>query len=79
MRNVTVALADDLARWARVEAARRDVSVSRFIHSLIDEERRRQDQYETAMRDYFSRSARPLSGGAPYPKREELYERPGLR
>jgi hypothetical protein len=79
VRNVTVALDDDIARWARVEAARRDVSVSRFIRDLLEEQRHRQREYETAMRGYFSRPARPLSGGDRYPSREEIYERRSLR
>ena len=31
MRNITVALDHEIARWARVAAAERDLSVSRFI------------------------------------------------
>ena len=37
LRNVTVTLEEEVARWARVEAARQDVSVSRLLGSLLKE------------------------------------------
>lgn len=37
LRNVTVTLEDDVARWARIEAARRDTSVSRLLGELLKE------------------------------------------
>lgn len=35
MRNVTVTLEEDVAQWARIEAARHDTSVSRLLGSLL--------------------------------------------
>jgi hypothetical protein len=37
LRNVTVTLEEDVARWARIEAARRDTSVSQLLASLLKE------------------------------------------
>jgi len=37
LRNVTVTLEEDVAQWARVEAARRDTSVSRLLGALLKE------------------------------------------
>ena len=37
LRNVTVTLEEDVARWARIEAARRDTSVSRLLGELLKE------------------------------------------
>jgi hypothetical protein len=37
MKNVTITLPDDVARRARVEAARQDKSLSRFIADLLAE------------------------------------------
>jgi hypothetical protein len=34
---VTVTLEEDVARWARIEAARRDTSVSRLLGELLKE------------------------------------------
>ena len=36
-RNVTVTLEEDVAQWARIEAARRDTSVSRLLGELLKE------------------------------------------
>src|SRR5208282_5877967 len=38
LRNVTVTLEEDVAKWARIEAARRDTSVSRLLGELLKEQ-----------------------------------------
>jgi hypothetical protein len=35
LRNVTVTLEEDVAQWARIEAARQDTSVSRLLGALL--------------------------------------------
>lgn len=37
LRNVTVTLEEDVAKWARIEAARQDTSVSRLLGALLKE------------------------------------------
>ena len=37
LRNVTVTLEEEVAQWARIEAARRDTSVSRLLGDLLKE------------------------------------------
>jgi hypothetical protein len=37
LRNVTVTLEEDVAKWARIEAARHDTSVSRLLGELLKE------------------------------------------
>jgi len=37
LRNVTVTLEEDVALWARIEAARRDTSVSRLLGEILKE------------------------------------------
>ena len=37
MRNVTVTLEEDVAQWARIEAARQDSSVSRLLGAILKE------------------------------------------
>lgn len=37
LRNVTVTLEEDVAQWARIEAARQDTSVSRLLGSILKE------------------------------------------
>jgi len=38
LRNVTVTLEEDVAQWARVEAARQDTSVSRLLGAMLKEQ-----------------------------------------
>jgi hypothetical protein len=80
MRNLTVALDEETFAKARVRAAERNVSLSRFIGDLLRRELRHDDEYESAYRMW--RAARPyaLKGAAErYPKREKLYDRTLLR
>jgi predicted transcriptional regulator len=74
-RNVTVSLDEETARWARVEAARRDTSVSSLLGDLLREEMERERSYEAAMRRWLAGPVRPLKRGGRYPSREELHER----
>jgi hypothetical protein len=55
LRNVTVTLEEEVARWARIEAARRDTSVSRLLGGLLKERMAGQDRYERAMRRALAR------------------------
>ncbi len=73
MKNVTVSMDDSVADWARMEAARRNTSVSRLVGELLAEKMRNDDAYERAMNDWMSRERSWKSDGAPYPKREEIY------
>ena len=76
MRNVTITLDDETARWARIEAARQDTSVSKFVGAMLRERMHRQDEYERAKRSFLSRGPVVMSApGDRYPTREEIYER----
>jgi hypothetical protein len=80
LRNVTITLDEETARWARVEAAERDTSVSRLIAEMIRERMLGSDEYEAARRRYFSQEARVhRQPGQRYPSRDELHERDRLR
>jgi hypothetical protein len=81
MKNVTITLDEDTAAWARVHAAQRNVSLSRFVGELLHEHMRESREYEEAMRRYLSRGPFKALKGPPqrYPAREELYDRAALR
>jgi hypothetical protein len=79
MKNVTITLDEETARWARVEAAHRDMSVSRLIAELLQEHMRAQATYGDAMRRYLARAPTALKHTGRYPSREELHDRAGLR
>ncbi|MGB7601307.1 MAG: hypothetical protein WBM24_13430 [Candidatus Sulfotelmatobacter sp.] len=78
LRNVTVTLEKDVAQWARLEAARRDTSVSRLLGALLKERMAAHDAYEKAMRRALSRKPFLHSRG-PYLTREEAHDRAHLR
>ena len=80
MKNVTITLDEEVARWARIRAAERDTSVSRLVGELLREKMGEEEGYTIAMKSYLSRSPRALrSAKTPYPKRNDLYERSGIR
>ena len=63
MKNVTVTMEDQVADWARMEAARRNTSVSRLIGELLAEKMRHDDAYERAMREALEFKSMGLSDG----------------
>lgn len=74
-RNVTITLDEETARWARIEAARRDTSVSRLVGALLREHMLEERGYDVAMRRYLEAPARPLKRGGAYPSRQEVHRR----
>ena len=77
MKNVTVTMEDAVADWARMEAARRNTSVSRLIGELLAEKMRHDDAYERAMREALEfKSLGRSEAGAPDLTRAELNGRP---
>lgn len=80
LRNVTITLDEETAHWARVQAAHRNLSVSRFVKELLEAKMRADESYEQAMTSYLARPSHALSDpDVPYPSRDELHERAGIR
>jgi hypothetical protein len=79
LRNVTITLDESVARWARLEAARENTSVSRFLGSLLEERMRQGQEYDAAMSRYLSVKPRDISQGRQYPHRDDIHERAVLR
>ncbi len=80
MKNVTITLDEETAARARVHAAERNMSLSRYIGEVLREQVRRHDDYDQAMRRFLARKPFAIKGPAQrYPKREELYDRAALR
>lgn len=49
MKNVTITLPEDVARWARVWAAERESSLSKAIADLLSERMNADSEYVKAM------------------------------
>jgi hypothetical protein len=67
MRNVTVTVDDPALEWARVEAARRNTSVSRLLGDMLADRMRQQDAYAQAMRQALAFESLPMG---PAPRRK---------
>ena len=80
MKNITITLPEDVARWLRVKAAQDDRSVSRWLAEMLQRMQRQEDQYEVAMKRYLAMKSHKIDWpDGRRPTREELYDRPGLR
>lgn len=76
MRNVTISLDEETARWVRVEAAEHDTSVSRYVGDLLRERMQQEAEYRAAMEDFLSRGPYLMRApGEPLPPRDQLHER----
>ncbi len=78
MKNVTVTMEDHVADWARMEAARRNTSVSRLIGELLADKMRHDDAYERAMREVLEFKSMGTSTTS-YMSRDEANERNASR
>jgi hypothetical protein len=78
LRNITLTLEEEVARWARIEAAKEDVSVSRFLAGILKQRMAAQDDYAKAMRRALARKPFLKTDGR-YLSREEAHDRSRLR
>jgi hypothetical protein len=78
LRNVTVTLEEQIARWARIEAAKKDTSVSRLLGEILKERMLEVEGYEGSMRRALARKPFLKTDGR-YMSREETHDRNRLR
>ena len=71
MKNVTITVEDSALEWARIEAAKRNTSVSRLVGEMLAEKMRRDDAYGQAMREALKFKPLPFEGA--YLRRDEIY------
>lgn len=80
LKNITITLDDETAAWARVQAAERGMSLSRFVGEVLRAQGKKDDTYAAAYRAWRAEKPLDLKGPwKPYPRREELYDRPVFR
>jgi hypothetical protein len=75
MKNITITLKEEVARWLRVWAAEHDTSVSRFVGRLVEERMNAERQYEQSKNSFLAMKPRPLKRMGAYPSRGEVHER----
>ncbi len=54
MKNVTITVEDNVLEWARIEAAKRNPSVSRLVGEMLADKMQRDDAYMRAMREWLA-------------------------
>ena len=74
MKNVTITLDEEVARWARVWAARHDTSVSQVLGELLREQMQREEGYDVAMQQFLSAPPVRLKQAGGYPTREQVHD-----
>ena len=53
MKNVTITLDEETATWARIYAARKNLSLSRYVGELLRDRMHESREYEEAMRAFW--------------------------
>ena len=80
MKNITITLEPEVARWVRLQAAEREMSISRYVGEVLKARMQERAAYEHAMQQYLALPPKPLGHrDEPVPARETLYDRPILR
>ena len=80
MKNITLTLDEKTAAWARVYAAKHDMSLSRYLGELLHRTMRESRGYEAAMQRYLARKPLKMKASAGrYPTREDANDRRSLR
>ena len=76
MKNVTITLDEEVARWARIRAAEGNTSLSRLVGEWLREKMREEENYRISMQRYLDRPPIVLrEQGEEYPDREKLHDR----
>ena len=73
MKNVTITVDDAALEWTRIEAAKRNTSVSRLVGEMLFEKMQREDSYARAEREWLADDVTFTSNAQPYPRRAEIY------
>jgi hypothetical protein len=80
MKNITITLDEETAAWARVYAAQRNMSLSRYVGEVLRERMRHSRAYEDALQRFLAQKPVKLKRpGDPFLSREQANDRAGLR
>jgi plasmid stability protein len=76
MKNITITLDEEVARWARIKAAEAETSVSRLVGEMLRQSMLNEQAYRSAMHRFLAKEPKPISEtGSAYPERDEVHER----
>ncbi len=75
MKNITITVSEDVARWARVYAAEHETSISRMLSDTLRDKMDSDSSYARSMERFFSKNPVDLrDGDEGYPGRDEIHE-----
>ncbi|MFH1983116.1 MAG: hypothetical protein ABIL58_14835 [Pseudomonadota bacterium] len=76
MKNITITLEPEVAQWARIQAAKNDLSLSRMVGQMLKREMLAEKEYRAAMKRFISQPPMMIKDpGVVYPSRDALHER----
>lgn len=75
LKNVTITVSEEVARWARKKAAEENTSVSRLVGRMLENQMRVSDQYWQAYQRWKKIGNLPGIDAAGRLSREEAHER----
>lgn len=75
LKNVTITLSEEVARWARKKAAEENTSVSRLVGRMLENQMRASDEYWQAYKRWKKIGNLPGIEAAGRLSREEAHER----
>lgn len=81
MNNVTITVEERALAWARVQAAERNMSLSRFVGEVLHERMGQSQEYRKAYAEFLAEKPLNLrkNPGERYLTREEANDRAALR
>lgn len=74
LKNMTITVSEDAARWARRKAAEENTSVSKLVGGMLERQMRLSDDYWKAYERWKRVSIPGIASGRPL-TREEAHER----
>lgn len=77
MKNITIKVQEEVARWARVWAAQHNTSVSRMLGEKLEEMMQEDRRYKAARQRFMAKESRQLRDDPEqsYPSRADAHER----
>jgi len=75
LKNMTITVTEEVARWARKAAAEENTSVSKLVGHMLEDEMRRRDEYWEAYEKW--KKIKPIKGfdASKRLNQDELHER----
>jgi hypothetical protein len=75
MKNVTISMDEDIAAWARIEAARSGQSLSSWVGAQLGKLKGGVSDFETDLIAVLNTPLAPMSDGGRTFDRDEIYDR----